>query len=464
MAYPRLILALGCGLLTTGCFNPDGPSANETEGSTGATPTTGPQLTTAGGPTGNDTVEVDTTASTPDGTTSDGTSGGESSSTGGPTPCTDAGDCSDGLLCIDDSCQPCSAAADPDGECEARSGDAPVCDADAGLCVACVAETCDGMTPVCDPAVGCAACTVHADCPDSACHLMGPEQGGCFDVADVEEVSDITELEAALTIGAGSQLVINLTAETFTVGGTFSVNGEVAILGQPGTVITGGATNLFAFGGDGQYLYVADVAVDTGPFRAFNCSGAGGLWLDDTVVDGYALGVYSGCETHLRRGRYVSTDDTGAAVEMLAGGELFAENVAFGPGGEVPIRLTDATADLRYVTIAGNALSLICMGGASGTIRNSILVSPTGGSITPGCQLSFVDNAVDGGFGFGDDVGVYDPAWFVSPAVGDFHLTPAGQATFGGIADWDDGDPLLDVDGDPRPQDRAGFPGIDEVP
>ncbi len=76
--------------------------------------------------------------------------------------------------------------------------------------------------------------------------------------------------------------------------------------------------------------------------------------------------------------------------------------------------------------------------------------------------MSFVDNAATG-FGFGDDVGSYDETWFVAPATGDFHLSGAGQAEFADIADWDVGDPLADIDGDPRPQRAPGFPGVDEV-
>jgi len=41
-------------------------------------------------------------------------------------------------------------------------------------------------------------------------------------------------------------------------------------------------------------------------------------------------------------------------------------------------------------------------------------------------------------------------------------LSAAGEAAIGEVADWDDGDPGADIDGDPRPMAANGFPGIDE--
>jgi hypothetical protein len=126
--------------------------------------------------------------------------------------------------------------------------------------------------------------------------------------------------------------------------------------------------------------------------------------------------------------------------------------------------IEDSAIDLRYSTIAGNTQSIDCSNSATGVLRNNIIVGLGTSSISVSCFMSFVDNAVDGGFGFGTDVGAYDPAWFVAPGTGDFHLAGPGQATFADIADWDPGDPLVDIDGDPRPQDALGYPGIDEIP
>lgn len=403
---------------------------------------------------------ADSTSSDPEGgsTSSDG---GDSTSDTGPA-CKDHDECRAGELCIAGSCGSCTAAPAPDRTCAALDARAPVCDPDTGTCVACIATTCDGAAPVCDPALGCTVCVEHSQCPDSACHLLGPNQGACFDVADAVDVSSVAELEDEITsLGAGASLAIHLAPGSYSFDSTFVIGGEVAIVGQPGTVLGGGATNLFIVGTASSILYTSRLAIDTGPLRAIRCDSPGRIWLDDTRITGYGVGVLSDCETHLRRTR-ITALDTGVAVSMT-GGALFAQNAAFGPGADTALSLSDATLDLRYATIAGNADSLTCTAAATGLVRNSILVGNAVNSVSSACALTFIDNAVDGGPGLGTAVGAYNPAWFVLPGIGDFHLAAPGQAVFADLADWDLGDPLEDVDGDPRPQMAPGFPGIDEV-
>ncbi len=118
-------------------------------------------------------------------------------------------------------------------------------------------------------------------------------------------------------------------------------------------------------------------------------------------------------------------------------------------------------ADLRYVTIAGNSIGLDCDNGATGVIRNSILTN-VAASVDGSCSLSFIDNAIDeSGFG-GTMVPAFDPSWFVVSEGSRFFLSDEGQTVFDGIADWDDGDPLYDIEGDPRPTRALGYPGVDE--
>jgi len=288
---------------------------------------------------------------------------------------------------------------------------------------------------------------------------MGPDRGACFDVADVVEISDLQELENGLAqMGSGDQRVFRLSAETYTFSGTPSANGEVALLGQPGTVLTGGATNLMTVSA-GAYLYVAGLAISDGPFRGLNCTTGAGLWIDDTILSGYIFPVMASCETHLRRSRVSGLNVDSTAVTATAA--LFLENTAIGPCPGTGLDLGDVPVDLRYVTIADNGQSIACAAGTSGEVRNSIIVGAAGDSIDPACFLTFVDNAVDS-LGFGNQVGAHDSAWFVDSAASDFHLTPAGEDAIGAIADWDRGDPLADIDGEPRPVDAPGFPGVDE--
>ena len=91
-------------------------------------------------------------------------------------------------------------------------------------------------------------------------------------------------------------------------------------------------------------------------------------------------------------------------------------------------------------------------------IRNSIIVSQGG---TPPDELSCpsatitysATEGVVGGDG-NDAVGPFPamPAdWFMSYAAGDFHLAAEGLTVFADVALWQTGDPLTDIDGDPRP-------------
>jgi hypothetical protein len=58
---------------------------------------------------------------------------------------------------------------------------------------------------------------------------------------------------------------------------------------------------------------------------------------------------------------------------------------------------------------------------------------------------------------------VIGTGWFVSTPAANYHLTPEGAATFADYAVWNTGDPLTDIDGDPRPgvDGAPDFPGAD---
>lgn len=115
------------------------------------------------------------------------------------------------------------------------------------------------------------------------------------------------------------------------------------------------------------------------------------------------------------------------------------------------------------MTLVGNTRGLTCETGVDGSVRNSILVNP--GTSIGGCSgVGFVNNAHhQPGTGLGGTVvSDYDPGWFVISGASRFFLSESGQDVFEGIADWDEGDPLVDIEGDARPQDMPGYPGVDE--
>lgn len=459
------ILGLGFGL-GAGCFSPDETPELNTDG--GATGTSGGPDTTSETP--GSTQGPETTATGSSGTTADPT--GTPSTTVDPTAedtgtdtgigdrCADSEDCASGV-CVGLECVPCGDAAEPDAACAEADSATPVCSEDGSSCVACTAGSCDGSAPACDPTLGCVACTEHSQCPDSACHLSGPDAGSCFDTADVVEVSDSEELQQEFVQGnPGGQLVIRLTPGTIQIsGGLVSDLAEVALIGSNST-ITGGATALFFNIPD--LFYVAGVTLEDGPSRAISCSAGEELWLDDTSISDYPIALLSSCDVFVRRSQFRGNPggpDFGGTLQL--GGSFRAVNSDFGPAADPVMDLQGGDVDVRYSTFAGNQTAISCGSPSSGQIRNSILTS-VGTSVDTACGLSYIDNAVDQGFLGGTVVPSYDPSWFAVSDGSRFFLSPSGEETFEGIADWDEGDPIVDIEGDPRPQDTPGFPGVDE--
>lgn len=444
-----------------GCFSPNLPpnvAGDETVG-TGSSSSDAAEGSSqaAGSEAGTADTDVTVTSSTslPGTNTSDD---GVDGSTG--TQCATADDCGPTLLCIDSVCGPCDGAADPDAACSAVSPDQPICGGTAG-CVACTPDMCTGSTPACDPEIGCVACVEHAQCPDSACHLLGPEAGSCFEVADVVEVTDAVEFQAEFgALGPGDQRVFRVSGALPGMGSYSLVGLEIAILGDPGADLMGGFTNLFFIDPD-SLLYVAGVRISDGANRAFN--NAGGLWLDDVDISAFTVGVLSSGDLRVRRSRVTAEANGGLdGVAIQLAGSLYAENSAFGPDATVGLRLDDgASLDLRYVTIAGNETAAECGNQFAGAVRNSIVSSTTAASLTGCGSVDWIDTAVDE-IGYGEVIGGYDGGWFVDAPGGDFHLTAAGAVAIGDIADWDEGDPIVDIDGDLRPTKSEGRPGLDE--
>lgn len=262
--------------------------------------------------------------------------------------------------------------------------------------------------------------------------------------------------------------VLRLTAATFELDDILDIGAagtELAILGQPGTVLTGGPTNappLVSVGFD-SILYLAGLTIADGPTNAINTSSGSVLWLDDVSIRGYGnIGVSGVSEGHIRRSRITAAN---VAVRWQ-GGALFMENSSLGPDAVTGLQTAGSPSlDVRYVSIAGNGTSLSCDAspGPSGVMRNSLLTGTTDMAVVgAACELvTFSGNAVDQE-GFGALIAHFDPSWFLDAANGDFHLTASGAAAIGNIAAWASGDPPLDVDGAARPMSIPGVPGFDQ--
>ena len=293
---------VGLGLAAcsaTACFSPE--SAAE-DGETGSASSTGSDAT--GSPTGTPSSTEPTTSGEP-------TDGSEPStgSSSGDAPTTTSIDCiadvdCDRMLCIDGARAPCWDAKDPDASCAESFSDRPYCDPDTGACVPCTAKTgCAGSTPICDQAVGCVACTEHAQCPESACHLGGPDGGSCFDVADVVDVESPAALAMHLAeIGPGEQRVLRLESETYDVASVdLGPSGrEIAILGTGASVLDGSA-GLSA----GAYVYYSRVEFSSDEVMFFIQNEGSELWFDDSL---YLRTMSLDGEAHVRRSS-IRTDE-----------------------------------------------------------------------------------------------------------------------------------------------------------
>lgn len=408
-----------------------------------------------------------------------------SGTTTGPQGCSDDRDCSGAApFCgAMGECVSCEQMSDPDGACQGLDALMPVCSG--GACVQCIAEragACAGQTPICNASNECVACTEHDHCPDSACHLDGDLVGACFDSAEVVEITNTAELSAALEqLGTNDRAVFRLSSGSYGIPIAIGDEAEVAIIGQGATppVLNGDSVLQGAVAVGGAILYLDGVLVSNPLGSGVECAGAPGgtsLWLDDTDVRNcmrYGVEAAGECATHLRRTIIASNGDGGIVAE--GAGELWVENSVVGLNGNDltstfgGIRFNLTSVDITYSTLIGNESSnaargsLFCLGGESGSIRNSIIVG-SGDSID-GCDaLTFETSAVDSSSlaGSNPNVGAAMAGWFLDLGMNNYRLSPDGETIFADIAMWQEGDPVVDVDGEPIPTMEPSLPGYDQ--
>lgn len=414
------------------------------------------------------TVDPDTGSSTEEPTTT------------GPSGCMSDEECmeADAPFCDPEgNCVACDGMPEPDVACEGADALTPVCEA--GACVQCTAENpaaCEGTMPICGVGNTCEGCTEHAQCPESACHLDGADTGACFDAADVQMVANTTALETALGgVSANDDVVLVLTGSDYSgLSVDLVASAEVAILGDGSQTLSGNRPGGLVATGGSSIVYFAGVSVQSnGSGDGLSCSGSA-VWLDDAEVRNNAqvgLDVSGGCEAHLRRtvvransGGGITAD--GGVTSLSLENSVVADNVGAtaGPG----VRVLGAELSMTYSVVVSNGTfanpdNLECLSGAGGSVRNSIISGPSGNSIVTCNALTFSSSAVDatGLGGSTVNVGAYDSTWF-SPADGLYTLTASGETEFMDIAQWVEGDPLFDFEGDVIPTDVPSFPGYDQ--
>ncbi len=266
-----------------------------------------------------------------------------------------------------------------------------------------------------------------------------------------------------------------LSAGTYTVPDTggvapYEIDGqrEVAFLGSGATVLEGNiGANPTYFGGesDASQLYFSQVvwdgAADGGNSGVSMLAvGLGAeFWLDDSTVRG-AFHLVGG-SAHFRRSNLLAANATPFAFNdagLQGAGSLYVESSSI-DADPLPHVRVNGTLDIRYSTIVADG-DFLCGDGTTGIVRNSIVL--TGGSISDGCEGATWSNNAVNTTGFGVSVPAYNPAWFNATEDLRFRLSGAGQAVFADIAEWEDGDPLLDAEGDERPTRGPSTAGADE--
>lgn len=369
-------------------------------------------------------------------------------------------------LCIDEVCVSCSLAPDPTAACQSLDPARPLC-TEAG-CVACTvadASACEGVTPVCDvPSGTCVGCSFHDQCPASACHI---EEGSCLPTDRVWHV-DGDAAGCAAADGSPGAPYCTMAAALANVGvgqtGTLLVHARAGDAAYPGGfTITGGRVVAvrglpderprFSGGGIGAPITVTGGAV---------------AYLDRGRVDGSAvIEAVQVVGAVLYLDGWLVVLNQGGGISLSNGAELSARTSVLGANGSAlvdaqALRVVASSFSLRYVTVAGNdsagLASLVCTGGSAGTVGSSIVVAIEPSSIDcPGLVVDY--SAIDS---FVDGEGVvlrrsFDAGWFTAPGAGDFHLEPGHPFT--DVAQWQAGDPPVDLDGDERPN-IAGTPDV----
>ncbi|MEM7160705.1 MAG: hypothetical protein AAF799_48155 [Myxococcota bacterium] len=400
------------------------------------------------------------------GTTSEATlgSGSEGSeetdepTTTGSRPCTENTDCmnEDAPFCVPASgeCVACGATDDPNAACASADSSLPVCLDD--QCVECTGATpdaCEGETPVCDDeANSCVACTAHAQCGEAACNLF---TGACLPpdaVVHVGPGQDFGSLMAAL--------------DSFEVGaeGTIVVHGGVY---DEAVTLSGGNVVAFRAADGGQPTWrppglSSESQLDVGDATVL----LDGLTLSgNDATNNPALRVVGG-RVWLDRSRIVG--NAGGAIVAEASAELVTRNAFL--GGDVndrtSVELVGTTATVLYSTLGsgfGSAAALTCDGGSTVEIRNSVLVARTNDPELQCSGATVDDSATEADLGGSNTaLGPMDTGWFSDFAGGDFHLglVPAALVNAGR---WQQGDPVVDIDGDLRPEidGSVDVPGAD---
>lgn len=482
------------------------PVGNTTEGTT---------EDETGSETSTETTESEVTQSTPPsepttmGETSDTTVGeSESNSmtgpdtdpettdptTGPPPGCVDAGDCGgDTPFCERGECVNCDGAANPDDACAGVDGSLPVCVN--GACVECKVDgtECVASAPVCDETNTCVGCFEHSHCPQSSCNF---ESGACNDelyvlwvdkLANDCSVGDGTNTTPYCSVTeAINRLAMELDA-TWTVKIRQNNYIETPIVIPDGAIVTlsgwDGIPKLRAVDDSGATLTIntgAKVGFDhiqfsSNPDNGGVVCGGASVMGSDVRFSGNKLEGFNATECTSEFKRSVFYANLGGGIAAYGGSTKVVNsyvsgngNQNFGNGGILSAQGNALT--LVYSTVLNNLstsgpYSLFCADDAGpAEIRNSVIIAF--GSPSVGCPTGvFTTSVLDEGWVDQDTnlaATMADIANFFEMPTAGVYKAKADTA-MKDLAQWKDGDPKLDYDGDARPgtDGAADWPGAD---
>jgi hypothetical protein len=424
------------------------------------------------------------------------------SSTAGP-ECDPGGDgavdpaCPEGQpYCLSGECVDCG-----DLQCESVFPNLPLCDPSTGQCVTCL---CDDQTPVCDPETHtCSKCEAHPDCPQSACDLWTGAcvpadaglwvdgEGACDDAGagtEDDPLCTLTEAFARIQASTGDTHAVRVRPGSYGVVGPLTVpeGDKVALVHATGAdadaAVRVSATGVAILAvGAGGALLIDKIELGDAAGDGMSCSEAQ-MWLDRLrVVDAANHGIRAqSCEVTLRRSAVVGS---GLAGALLQAGTAHVENSFFsangnttsGKGGGVYLEggaVLDAvyTSFIRNVATAGTPYAVACdedPGFEEANVRNSVAINKGFNTL---CEEAVVKTTAWSHDPPGATNINVPEAMLADLLEEDGSLTGVYRVIPGGVLDelamWQDGDPPVDFDGDPRPDGDSSpdFAGADRAP
>jgi len=240
---------------------------------------------------------------------------------------------------------------------------------------------------------------------------------------------------------------------SFEAGAEGTVIVHQALYGEA-VIVDGGRTVAFLVNADDEPVWAGAVAGMAPQLTVLD----GTVLMDGIQMSGNGSSMdpgllVDGGRAWVDRGRIV--DNNGGGIVAQAGAELVLRNCFVGGdvNDRIAVQLDDANAELLYTTLgagAVDAVGLTCTAGSIVNIRNSVMVSRSAEAEVQCTPATIGYSAAEMDLGDTNTaLGDMDISWFADFGGGNFHLaTP--PATIATAAQWEDGDPLTDIDGDAR--------------